>query len=63
MELEATNGAGLRRKALSKPIVLDTDDPYGGVVKDGHNFEKDLAYQGQNTEMHGTSFGCLENNF
>ena len=55
--LQATNGAGLRTTTLSKPIVLDTADPYGGVVVDGHDFKKDLSYQGQNIEMRGKLFG------
>ena len=52
----AWNGAGAKRSVLSKPIVLDTVDPYGGVVIDGHDFKKDLSYQGQNTEMRGKLF-------
>ena len=53
VELQATNGAGLRRTILSKPIVLDTADPFGGRVKDGHSFDTDVAFQSQNTEMLG----------
>ena len=53
MELAATNGAGLRTSVLSKPIVLDTTDPHGGVIIDGHDFDEDLKFQGQNTEMRG----------
>jgi len=57
VEIKATNGAGGTSSVLSKPIVLDTADPYGGVVIDGHDFKKDLSYQGQNIEMRGKLFG------
>ena len=59
VELQATNGAGLIRTILSKPIVLDTADPFGGLVKDGDNFDNDVSFQSQNTEMRGTfNKGC-----
>ncbi|XP_070573609.1 uncharacterized protein [Ptychodera flava] len=53
VHLSCLNNAGLTTTTVSKPILLDLNDPVQGVVKDGPLFSDDIEYQSSTTRIEG----------
>ena len=49
--VRATNGAGLKSNEYSQPIVVDSNTPIEGTVKDGKNWENDVIFQSDLTML------------